>query len=199
MGIKVQQPEGLVRIGRSKDYGLCEAVKLNNQNCGLMVDKRASIYCTHHIMMATDKQRNQRGSLIAGTSSIYDLEKKKPGVHIASSTMPIRIGGPHQQHIARRKVLDPASSRETTYIFDNGGIGSSSMTQPTKKTKTNQAPDDDLSKFLMSQNNPGGQYLRQAKNNGDVALAKDMTSPSKLSKGRCLFSWMCSLGKASIC
>lgn len=179
MGIKVQRPEGIFRIGKSKDYGLCEAVKLNNENCGLIVDRRASIYCTHHIMMATDKQRNQRGSLIAGTSSIYDLEKKPPGVHIASSTKPIRIGG-HAQHTARRKLLDPASTRDTTYIFDNGSTGSSSMTQPTKKVRTNEPADDDLSLFLMSQNNPGGQYLRQAKSSGDVTLAKELTSPSTI-------------------
>ncbi|GJJ69984.1 minichromosome maintenance protein 10 [Entomortierella parvispora] len=177
VGIKVQQPEGIFRIGKSKDYGLCEAVKLNNENCGLMVDRRASIYCTHHIMTATDKQRNQRGSLIAGTSSIYDLEKKRPGVHTASSTMPIRIGGP--QHTARRKIMDPASTKDTTYIFDNGSTGSSSMTQPTKKTRTNEPVDDDLSLFLMSQNNPGGQYLRQAKSSGDVTLAKELTSPKR--------------------
>lgn len=128
--------------------------------------------------MATDKQRNQRGSLIAGTSSIYDLEKKTPGVHIASSTKPIRIGG-HTQHAARRK-LDPASTKDTTYIFDNGSTGSSSMTQPTKKTRTNEPADDDLSLFLMSQNNPGGQYLRQAKSSGDVTLAKELTSPSTI-------------------
>ncbi|KAG0053620.1 hypothetical protein BGZ83_000761 [Gryganskiella cystojenkinii] len=177
VGVKVHKPESLLRIGRSKDFGLCEVVKMNNENCGLMVDKRASNYCTHHIMMVTDKQRNQRGSLIAGTSSIYDVDKKKPAAHIASSTMPIRIGR-DQHQLTRRKNMDPV--KETTYIFDDGGIASSSMTQPTKKPRTNgptTALDDEMSKFLMSQNNPGAQYLRQAKTSRDVTLAKDITSP----------------------
>lgn len=163
--MEVEDPGCLFTLGRSKDFGLCQAVKINNEDCGRILDTRASMYCQHHIMMATNKHRNQRGSLIAGTSSIYDLNKQPSSRPVAQPRRTAGVG------------LIP--SRETTYIFDDGGVGTSSMADPEGKKKDPLTGEDGLSSFLMNQNNPGGQYLRQAKVSKDTVWAKDITSPSK--------------------
>jgi hypothetical protein len=54
------------------------------------------------------------------------------------------------------------------------------MADPKKPKKSVNQVDDELSAFLMTQNNPGGHYLRQAKESKDVTWAKDVPSPSKL-------------------
>ncbi|KAF9427169.1 hypothetical protein BGZ94_005371 [Podila epigama] len=178
LGVEVDDPGCLFILGRSTDYGLCEAVKLNGEDCGRILDRRASIYCQHHIMMATNKHRNQRGSLIAGTSSIYDLNKtpfqNRPIAQPRRTTT-----------TAASTIL--SSSRETTYIFDDGGVGTSSLTDPESKKKDPLTGEDGLSSFLMNQNNPGGMYLRQAKTSKDVAWAKDVTSPKTPTKNSELF------------
>ncbi|KAF9210935.1 hypothetical protein BGZ59_008738 [Podila verticillata] len=169
LGVEVEDPGCLFTLGRSKDFGLCQAVKINNEDCGRILDTRASMYCQHHIMMATNKHRNQRGSLIAGTSSIYDLNKQPSARPLAQPRRTAGVG------------LIP--SRETTYIFDDGGVGTSSMADPEGKKKDPLTGEDGLSSFLMNQNNPGGQYLRQAKVSKDTVWAKDITSPKTPTKG----------------
>ena len=167
-------------IGVARDFGLCEAVKKNGQDCGKIMDRRGSAYCTYHIMLVSNKQRNQRGSLLVGTSSIFDMEK--PASQPRAGLVPRYARGgysaPNPQSAARRLMGDTA--KETTYLFENGGVVSSAMmdTRGTKASRSDQ-PDDDLSSFLMNQNNPGGQYLRQAKASKDVTWDKDITSPSK--------------------
>ncbi|KAG0335260.1 hypothetical protein BG000_007672 [Podila horticola] len=170
LGVEVDDPGCLFTLGRSKDFGLCQAVKLNNEDCGRILDTRASMYCQHHIMMATNKQRNQRGSLMAGTSSIYDLNKQPPSQPQARPMVqPRRTGASGSSSLI--------SSRETTYIFDDGGIGTSSLADPEGRKKDPLTGGDGLSSFLMNQNNPGGQYLRQAKVSKETVWAKDITSP----------------------
>ena len=173
--MEIEHPDCLLVIGTSTDYGVCEAVKLNDENCGKILDKRGSAYCNHHIMMAMNKRRNQRGSLIASTSSVYDLDKNS--LQAGSATLPRKIGGDGQSN--PRSIT--RGFKETTYIFDDGGIGTSSMMDRESPKKGSRPSDSGLSAFLMSQNNPGGQYLRQAKTSKDVAWAKDITSPSKFS------------------
>ncbi|KAG0304891.1 hypothetical protein BGZ98_004856 [Dissophora globulifera] len=177
LGVEVAHPDCLIVIGTSSDFGLCEAVKLNGDNCGRLLDKRGSAYCSFHVMMATNKRRNQRGSLIAGTSSIFDLEKPQvqagPGVGVPRRAGGIGLSRPHPEKMR----MMAQGARETTYIFDDGGIGTSSLEDHNSPRKANQQPATNLSTFLMSQNNPGGQYLRQATTSKDVAWAKDVTSP----------------------
>ncbi|KAI1295059.1 hypothetical protein EDD11_008051 [Mortierella claussenii] len=176
LGVEVEHPDCLVIVGKSTDFGLCEAIKLNGNSCDRILDKRGSAYCNQHIMMVTNKRRNQRGSLIAGTSSIYDVEK--PSVQIPLTGLPRKIGSSSQSgHSSDRMRMMARETRETTYIFDDGGIGTSSLADPMSKKKGQEQTDGTLSSFLMSQNNPGGQYLRQAKTSKDVAWAKDLTSP----------------------
>ncbi|KAF9110777.1 hypothetical protein BGX27_005888 [Mortierella sp. AM989] len=176
LGVQVEHPDCLLIVGTSTDFGLCETIKLNGEKCGRILDKRGSAHCNYHIMMATNKRRNQRGSLIAGTSSIYDLEKPPP--QTSHAPMPRKIGGaPQSSHSSERLRMMAKSTRETTYIFDDGGVGTSSLMDPKGHRKNPQQPDDGLSAFLMNQNNPGGQYLRQAKASKDVKWAKDVTSP----------------------
>ncbi|KAF9366943.1 hypothetical protein BGX34_000064 [Mortierella sp. NVP85] len=170
LGVEIEHPDCLLVIGASKDYGVCEAVKLNGENCGKILDKRGSAYCNHHIMMAMNKRRNQRGSLIASTSSVYDLDKNS--LQAGSATLARKIGGDGQSNRSMTRGF-----KETTYIFDDGGIGTSSMIDGESPKKGSRPSDSGLSAFLMSQNNPGGQYLRQAKTSKDVAWAKDITSP----------------------
>ncbi|KAF9309410.1 hypothetical protein BG003_009792 [Podila horticola] len=175
LGVEVDDPGCLFTLGRSKDFGLCQAVKLNNEDCGRILDTRASMYCQHHIMMATNKQRNQRGSLMAGTSSIYDLNKQPPSQPQARPMVqPRRTGASGSSSLI--------SSRETTYIFDDGGIGTSSLADPEGRKKDPLTGGDGLSSFLMNQNNPGGQYLRQAKVSKETVWAKDITSPKTPTK-----------------
>ncbi|KAK3808507.1 MAG: hypothetical protein J3Q66DRAFT_444451 [Benniella sp.] len=171
LGVEIEHPDCLLVIGTSTDYGVCEAVKLNGENCGKILDKRGSAYCNHHIMMAMNKRRNQRGSLIVSTSSVYDLDKNT--LQAGSATLPRKIGGDGQSN--SRPMT--RGFKETTYIFDDGGIGTSSMMDRESPKKGSRPSDSGLSAFLMSQNNPGGQYLRQAKASKDVAWAKDITSP----------------------
>ncbi|KAG0095885.1 hypothetical protein BGZ93_005277 [Podila epicladia] len=180
LGVEVDDPGCLFTLGRSKDFGLCQAVKLNNEDCGRILDSRASMYCQHHIMMATNKHRNQRGSLIAGTSSIYDLNKQPSSqTHTRPMALPRRAGASNK---ASNKATSLISSRETTYIFDDGGIGTSSLADPEGKKKDSLTGGDGLSSFLMNQNNPGGQYLRQAKVSKETVWAKDITSPKTPTK-----------------
>ncbi|KAG0313593.1 hypothetical protein BGZ99_008720 [Dissophora globulifera] len=187
LGVEVAHPDCLIVIGTSSDFGLCEAVKLNGDNCGRLLDKRGSAYCSFHVMMATNKRRNQRGSLIAGTSSIFDLEKPQaqagPGVGVPRKAGGFGLSRPHPEKMR----MMAQSARETTYIFDDGGIGTSSLEDHNSPRKANQQPATNLSTFLMSQNNPGGQYLRQATTSKDVAWAKDVTSPKTPSKTNELF------------
>ncbi|KAF9347890.1 hypothetical protein BGX26_000663 [Mortierella sp. AD094] len=176
LGVEVEHPDCLLVVGTSADFGMCEAVKLNGEKCGRLLDKKASAYCNYHIMMATNKRRNQRGSLIAGTSSIYDLDK--PPLQVSAPTMPRKIGGaPQSSHSSEKLRMMAREPRETTYIFDDGGVGTSALMDHKNPRKGPQQPEDSLSAFLMNQNNPGGQYLRQAKTSKDVAWAKDVTSP----------------------
>ncbi|KAF8944931.1 hypothetical protein BGZ47_003479 [Haplosporangium gracile] len=187
LGVEVEHPDCLLVLGTSTDFGLCEAVKLNGDNCNRPLDKRASSYCSYHIMMVANKGRNQRGSLIVGTSSILDLDKsasrsfKPPGPHRAG-------GGPPR--LSSSSFLQGASKgppQETTYLFDDGGIGTSLMADPKKPKKAINQSDDGLSAFLMTQNNPGGHYLRQAKESKDVTWAKDVPSPKTPTKNSELF------------
>ncbi|KAG0367916.1 minichromosome maintenance- protein [Mortierella sp. AD032] len=185
LGVEVEHPDCLLVIGTSTDFGLCEVVKLNGDNCNRPIDKRASSYCSYHIMMVANKGRNQRGSLIAGTSSIYDLDK--------FADRPFKPPGPHKagglQRTASSGVLQGVSKgpQETTYLFDDGGVGTSLMADPQKPKKAINQTDDELSAFLMNQNNPGGHYLRQAKESRDVSWAKDVPSPKTPTKNSELF------------
>lgn len=128
--------------------------------------------------MVANKGRNQRGSLIVGTSSILDLDKsatrpfKPPG--------PQRAGGVQQRSLSAGLLGVGKPPQETTYLFDDGGIGTSLLADPKKAKKGVVSVDESLSAFLMTQNNPGGHYLRQAKESKDVTWAKDVPSPSKL-------------------
>ncbi|KAF9272411.1 hypothetical protein BGZ68_002430 [Mortierella alpina] len=188
VGVEVVHPDCMLIIGVARDFGLCEAVKKNGQDCGKIMDRRGSAYCTYHIMLVSNKQRNQRGSLLVGTSSIYDMEK--PHSQPRAGFVPRYARGGNSstnpQSAARRLMGDTA--KETTYLFENGGVVSSAMmdTKGTKTSRTDQ-PDDELSSFLMNQNNPGGQYLRQAKASKDVTWAKDITSPKTPTKSSELF------------
>ncbi|CAO3569551.1 unnamed protein product [Mortierella alpina] len=188
VGVEVVHPDCMLIIGVARDFGLCEAVKKNGQDCGKIMDRRGSAYCTYHIMLVSNKQRNQRGSLLVGTSSIYDMEK--PQSQARGGPVPRYARGginpSNPQSAARRLMGDTA--KETTYLFENGGVVSSAMmdTKGTKSSRKDQ-PDDDLSSFLMNQNNPGGQYLRQAKASKDVTMAKDITSPKTPTKSSELF------------
>ncbi|KAF9106569.1 hypothetical protein BGX29_009096 [Mortierella sp. GBA35] len=182
LGVEVEDPDCLLVIGTSEDFGLCEAVKLDGGNCNRVLDKRASSYCNHHIMMVANKGRNQRGSLIVGTSSILDLDKnaarslKPPGLH--------RPGSSSSSGFFQGAGKRP---QETTYLFDDGGVGTSLMADP-KKIKKGVAPVDEGSvAFLMTQNNPGGHYLRQAMESKDVTKAKDVPSPKTPTKNSELF------------
>ncbi|KAG0203143.1 hypothetical protein BGX33_009276 [Mortierella sp. NVP41] len=182
LGVEVEDPDCLLVIGTSEDFGLCEAVKLDGGNCNRVLDKRASSYCNHHIMMVANKGRNQRGSLIVGTSSILDLDKnaarslKPPGLH--------RPGSSSSSGFFQGAGKGP---QETTYLFDDGGVGTSLMADP-KKIKKGVAPADEGSvAFLMTQNNPGGHYLRQAMESKDVTKAKDVPSPKTPTKNSELF------------
>ncbi|KAF8939792.1 hypothetical protein BGZ58_008769 [Dissophora ornata] len=181
IGVQIEHPDCLMIIGTSSDVGQCKAVKMNGENCGRLLDTRVSAYCAQHIMMVADSRRNQRGSLIAGTGSIYDLDKLP--MQAGPANLPRKIGGAAQPNVQSNKLRMMAhGSRETTYIFDDGGIGSSSLIDHKSSKKGNERPDDVLSSFLMSQNNPGGQYLRQAKANKEVAWAKDVSSPKTPTK-----------------
>ncbi|KAF9967346.1 hypothetical protein BGZ70_009889 [Mortierella alpina] len=188
VGVEVVHPDCMLIIGVARDFGLCEAVKKNGQDCGKIMDRRGSAYCTYHIMLVSNKQRNQRGSLLVGTSSIYDMEK--PQAQARGGPVPRYARGginpSNPQSAARRLMGD--TTKETTYLFDNGGVVSSAM-MDTKGSKTSRKdqPDDDLSSFLMNQNNPGGQYLRQAKASKDATMAKDITSPKTPTKSSELF------------
>ncbi|KAF9135084.1 minichromosome maintenance- protein [Mortierella sp. 14UC] len=185
LGVEVEHPDCLLVIGTSADFGLCEVVKLNGDNCNRPIDKRASSYCSYHIMMVANKSRNQRGSLIAGTSSIYDLDKsvarpfKPPG--------PYKAGGGLQRASSSGIQGAGKGPQETTYLFEDGGVGSSRMADPEKPKKAVNQADDELSTFLMNQNNPGGHYLRQAKESREVARAKDVPSPKTPTKNTELF------------
>ncbi|KAK5815915.1 hypothetical protein F5H01DRAFT_379616 [Linnemannia elongata] len=187
LGVEVEHPDCLLVLGTSTDFGLCEAVKLNGDNCNRPLDKRASSYCSYHIMMVANKGRNQRGSLIVGTSSILDLDK--------SASRPFKPPGPHKAGggLARSSSSSflqggsKGSLQETTYLFDDGGIGTSLMADPKKPKKAVNQLDDELSAFLMTQNNPGGHYLRQAKESKDVTWAKDVPSPKTPTKNSELF------------
>ncbi|KAF9585846.1 hypothetical protein BGW38_000482 [Lunasporangiospora selenospora] len=175
LGTEVDHPNRLLVLGVSMDFGQCEAVKMNGQNCGKVLDKRGSIYCMQHIMMAANKQRNQRGSLIVGTSSIYDLNTN-PGPGSRDSSH-----GPRSQHafVGQKKKIERDSSG-ATYLLGDGEVATSSQTSlAAGGSKRLQQTDDTLSTYLMSQNNLGGQYLKQAMSSKDVAWAKDITSPKK--------------------
>ncbi|KAF9570911.1 hypothetical protein EC968_001220 [Mortierella alpina] len=188
VGVEVVHPDCMLIIGVARDFGLCEAVKKNGQDCGKIMDRRGSAYCTYHIMLVSNKQRNQRGSLLAGTSSIYDMEKPQPRPRAGLVPRYARggNGSSNPQSAAHRLMGDTA--RETTYLFENGGVVSSAMMDfKGNKTSRTDQPDDDLSSFLMNQNNPGGQYLRQAKASKDVTWAKDITSPKTPTKSSELF------------
>ncbi|KAG9323002.1 hypothetical protein KVV02_007432 [Mortierella alpina] len=188
VGVEVVHPDCMLIIGVARDFGLCEAVKKNGQDCGKIMDRRGSAYCTYHIMLVSNKQRNQRGSLLVGTSSIYDMEKpqSQPRAGLVPRYARGAYNSSNPQSAARRLMGDTA--KETTYLFENGGVVSSAMmdAKGTKASRTDQ-PDDDLSSFLMNQNNPGGQYLRQAKASKDVTWAKDITSPKTPTKSSELF------------
>ncbi|KAF9545435.1 hypothetical protein EC957_010965 [Mortierella hygrophila] len=187
LGVEVEHPDCLLVLGTSTDFGLCEAVKLNGDNCNRPLDKRASSYCSYHIMMVANKGRNQRGSLIAGTSSILDLDK--------SASRPFKPPGPHKAggglgRSSSSSFLQSGSKgppQETTYLFDDGGVGTSLMADPKKAKKVVNQLDDELSAFLMTQNNPGGHYLRQAKESKDVTWAKDVPSPKTPTKNSEMF------------
>ncbi|KAG0076479.1 hypothetical protein BGZ90_008639 [Linnemannia elongata] len=187
LGVEVEHPDCLLVLGTSTDFGLCEAVKLNGDNCNRPLDKRASSYCSYHIMMVANKGRNQRGSLIVGTSSILDLDKsasrpfKPPGSHKAGGGLARSSSSSFLQGGSK------GSLQETTYLFDDGGIGTSLMADPKKPKKAVNQLDDELSAFLMTQNNPGGHYLRQAKESKDVTWAKDVPSPKTPTKNSELF------------
>ncbi|KAG0345848.1 hypothetical protein BG004_002939 [Podila humilis] len=186
LGVEVEDPGCLFALGRSKDFGHCQAVKLNGQDCGRILDLRASAYCQHHILMATNKHRNQRGSLIAGTSSMYDINKAP--AQSRAVAQPRRSTPATGSGSSRNGSSIMHASRDTTYIFDDGGLGTSALVDASGKKKDSLAGDDNgLSSFLMSQNNPGGQYLRQAKASKDVAWAKDVTSPKTPTKNSEMF------------
>ncbi|KAF9915789.1 hypothetical protein BX616_005342 [Lobosporangium transversale] len=176
LGVEVEHPDCLLVVGTSADFGQCEAIKLDGKECGRVVDRRASRLCAHHIMMLTNKRRNQHGCLIAGTSSIYDLEK--PLAQMPSPSVLRKVGeSSFKSPSSARLRMMARDYKETTYIFDDGGIGTSSLLDSKASKKSLAQEDSILSSFLMSQNNPGGQYLRQAKASKDVAWAKDVTSP----------------------
>ncbi|KAF9436296.1 hypothetical protein BGZ76_004361 [Entomortierella beljakovae] len=170
IGVQVEHPDCLLILGTSSSFGQCEAIKLNGDKCGRALDKRGSAYCNYHVMMAANRHRNQRSSLIVGTSSIYDIDKAP--LQSGSNSLP-RNGGTSRPALEKSRI----SSKETTYIFDDGGVGTSSMVDSKSPRNGSNQPDTSLSNFLMSQNNLGGQYLRQAKASKDVAWAKDVSSP----------------------
>ncbi|KAG0003768.1 hypothetical protein BGZ65_001372 [Modicella reniformis] len=186
LGVEVEHADCLLVIGTSTDFGLCEAVKLNGESCGRILDKRGSAYCNYHIMMTMHKRRNQRGSMIIGTSSIQDLEGAPSQAGSATLSRKIGAGGQSSLHSEGIRMI-AREPRETTYIFDDGGVGTSSMMDRGSSKNGPQQLDDGLSAFLMSQNNLGGQYLRQAKTSKDVAWAKDVTSPKTPTKSTELF------------
>ncbi|KAG0258297.1 hypothetical protein BG011_003369 [Mortierella polycephala] len=186
LGVKIEHPDCLLVIGIASDFGRCEAVKKNDENCGAILDRRASAYCNYHIMLVANKRRNQRGGLIAGTSSIYDLERPQSNPRAAPlARWPGGDNKPNFQSRARQTMGD--SAQDTTYIFEDEGVGTSSRKNFKSPRKSTQPHDESLSSFLMNQNNPGGQYLRQAKVSKDVTWAKDVPSPKTPTKSSELF------------
>ncbi|KAF9182825.1 hypothetical protein BGZ51_004405 [Haplosporangium sp. Z 767] len=186
LGVKVEHPDCLLVIGIASDFGRCEAVKKNGEDCGAILDRRASAYCNYHIMLVANKRRNQRGGLIAGTSSIYDLERPQSNLRTApSARWPGGDNKPNLQSRSRQTTRD--SVLDTTYIFEEEGVGTSSHKDYKSPRKSTQPFDESLSSFLMNQNNPGGQYLRQAKVSKDVTWAKDVPSPKTPTKSSELF------------
>ncbi|KAG0230027.1 hypothetical protein BGW42_001190 [Actinomortierella wolfii] len=197
IGVEVEKADNLIVIGTASDIGFCEAVKLNGSDCGKALDRRSGHYCTFHVQLAANKLRSKRGALLASTSSTFDLTQaellrkqqilksgggrgyfqNKAGLGVAGRGH----GDQGESAMQQARRLRNMDDRDTTYIFDDGAVGSSSLTEPTTPRKRKQQNDteDALTAFLMNQDNPGGMYLRQAMASKEVAWAKDITSPKK--------------------
>ncbi|KAF9165525.1 hypothetical protein DFQ26_009842 [Actinomortierella ambigua] len=206
LGVQVEKTDNLVVIGMGHDIGFCEAVKLNGSDCGKAIDRRTGHYCTFHVQLAANKLRSKRGALLASTSSTFDLNQSEQlrmqqilkgggggsggdgGYFQQQTRLGIRKPGEvdqGQSAMQQARRIRNMDGRDTNYIFDDGALGSSSMTEPTTpgKRKRQNDGDDPLTAFLMNQDNPGGMYLRQAMASKDVTWVKDITSPKTPTKG----------------
>ncbi|KAF9268986.1 hypothetical protein L218DRAFT_412793 [Marasmius fiardii PR-910] len=76
LAITPESASSIVTIGKSKDLGMCTAVKRDGKVCGSWCDKRVSSICDYHIQTAVDSRRASRPEFAGGTSGFNKAKKK---------------------------------------------------------------------------------------------------------------------------
>ncbi|KAG7093878.1 hypothetical protein E1B28_007517 [Marasmius oreades] len=76
LAITPESTTSITTIGRSKDLGMCTAVKRDGKVCGSWCDKRVGNVCDYHLQTAIDSRRASRPEFSGGTSGLSKAKRK---------------------------------------------------------------------------------------------------------------------------
>ncbi|KAJ7080013.1 hypothetical protein B0H15DRAFT_940675 [Mycena belliarum] len=77
LAITPESASSIMIIGRSKDLGLCGAIKRDGKACGSWCDRRLSDVCEWHVQYAVEQRRAGRPEFSVGTSGLSTTAVRK--------------------------------------------------------------------------------------------------------------------------
>ncbi|XP_058190299.1 uncharacterized protein LOC131307683 isoform X2 [Rhododendron vialii] len=73
----------ILKIGTSSDFGVCKAKKNDGMACTLVINKRRGVYCSYHIMRASEKYSVTRTELKGGNLRFAIRDpRKSDGIYL---------------------------------------------------------------------------------------------------------------------
>lgn len=73
----------ILKIGTSSDFGVCKAKKNDGMACTLVINKRRGVYCSYHIMKASEKYSVTRTELKGGNLRFAIRDpRKSDGIYL---------------------------------------------------------------------------------------------------------------------
>ncbi|KAE9447371.1 hypothetical protein C3L33_20718, partial [Rhododendron williamsianum] len=81
--ISVYSAGQILKIGTSSDFGVCKAKKNDGMACTLVINKRRGVYCSYHIMRASEKYSVTRTELKGGNLRFAIRDpRKSDGIYL---------------------------------------------------------------------------------------------------------------------
>ncbi|KAJ6578836.1 hypothetical protein DFH09DRAFT_1030713 [Mycena vulgaris] len=184
LAITPESASSIMVIGRSKDLGLCGAVKRDGKVCGAWCDKRLSDVCEWHVQYAVEQRRASRPEFSAGTSGMSTTaqRKRKPEYDPRRKwgLKPLDEGSSGATYLVSGHIISGGVGtdlRDSMYITEH--MGREGQAKASRKLAGRE--DDRMLKALLGRDSEGMKTVMKAR---EVGLAGKEQEKARQSKGK---------------
>ncbi|KAJ7456966.1 hypothetical protein FB451DRAFT_1407015 [Mycena latifolia] len=187
LAITPESASSIMIIGRSKDLGLCGAVKRDGKVCGSWCDRRLSDVCEWHVQYAVEQRRAGRPEFSVGTSgmSTTAVRKRKPDYDPRRKwgLKPLDESSSGATYVVAGHIVNGAAGtdlRDSMYISES--IGREGQAKARRKLAGRE--DERVLKALQGRDAEGMKPVLKAREVGLAEKAELAAAAAKDSKGK---------------